>query len=503
MEEVTAYRKYGRRAVPIISAFQQFLSAEESGGVLLIIATLLALTWANSPWAQQYSLLWHTPVSFGAGELEISKPLLLWINEGLMAIFFLYVGLEIKRELLIGELSTPRRALFPIVTALGGMLVPAVIYLALNAGGSAAAGWGIPMATDIAFALGVLSLLGRRVPLQLKIFLTAVAIADDLGSVLVIALFYSSELVWLNLFLAALIFTLLLTLNRLGLIQPVFYGLLGAALWLAFLESGIHATVAGVLLALTIPASTRIDAREFLEKSRAYLAAFERAGESGHNVLTNREQRAALQALETAAQLVEPPLQRLEHALRPWVAYGIMPLFAFANAGVSFTGDSGAALRNPIGLGILAGLVLGKQIGITSFAWIFSRLGWIEKPGSFSWRQLYGAGVLGGIGFTMSLFIASLAFGESPELAVAKFGILAASLTSALLGWLILVGLPRGRARRRNMLYVETASGDDAVWIDGGLADAGPAPDKRGVTSQRGSMEGRAAEDDQPELRNA
>ncbi len=435
---------------PIISHFQEYLKGEDAGGILLISCTITALVLANSPWASAYTELWNTKLILGLGESKIEKPLLLWINEGLMAVFFFFVGLEIKREVLIGELSSLKKALFPIVTAFGGMIIPAAIFTALNAGKSGSAGWGVPMATDIAFALGVLSLLGRRVPIVLKIFLTAVAIVDDLGAVLIIALFYSAEIAWLNLWIAGALLGLLVVINRIGVRNPLVYAIMGIGLWVVFLQSGIHATVAGVLLAMTIPASTPIDTQEFLYKSRSYLNAFERAGQPGHHILTNKEQRAALQALETASLLVEPPLQRLQHTLHPWVSFVVMPLFALANAGIDLRVDLLSSLLNPISVGIILGLFLGKQLGIASFAWIFSRVGFISKPDRISWRHLYGAGVLCGIGFTMSLFIANLAYGAMPMLPVAKIGILVGSLLSALTGGLILIGISPKNNRYEN-----------------------------------------------------
>jgi NhaA family Na+:H+ antiporter len=294
------------------------------------------------------------------------------------------------------------------------------------------------MATDIAFALGILSLLGKRVPLSLKVFLTAVAIVDDIGAVLVIALFYTTEISWFSLTLGAGFFFVLILANRAGVRHPLVYALLGIGLWLAFLKSGVHATIAGVLLALTIPPRTRINAEEFLIKSRFFLDEFERTGTSGANILTNTEQRAAVQALETACQQVESPLQRLEHTLHPWTAYVIMPIFALANAGVSLRGDIFIALTHPVTWGVIAGLIAGKQLGIMSAVWLLIQMNIATKPAGVTWRQLYGVGWLAGIGFTMSLFIASLAFGDTPLLTMAKMGILAASLMAALVGWTIL-----------------------------------------------------------------
>jgi len=419
----------------ILSPFQEFFQQEASSGILLIIATIAALIWANSPWADSYSSLWHTNVSIGFGNFEISKDLLLWINDGLMAVFFFVVGLEIKREVLVGELASPRRAILPILAAVGGMVVPAGFFLLLNPSGPAQAGWGIPMATDIAFALGILSLLGKRAPLSLKIFLTAVAIVDDLGAVLVIALFYTSKIVWVSLIIGGIFLLILIIMNRLGVRSPIVYALLGIGLWVAFLKSGVHATIAGVLLAMTIPVKTRINTDEFFKHASFFLDEFRKQGKPGQSVLTNKDQRAAIQAIEVAAQT---PLQRLEHILHPWVGYFIMPVFALANAGVAIKGDFLSAFVQPVTLGIMAGLIFGKQVGIFSASYLAVKLGWSELPPGMTWTRLYGLSWLAGIGFTMSLFIASLAFGTSEFLTMAKAGILVASLIAGTVGAVIL-----------------------------------------------------------------
>jgi len=356
----------------------------------------------------------------------------------LMAVFFFVVGLEIKREVLVGELSSPRQAILPIVAAIGGMAFPAMFYLLFNISGPSQAGWGIPMATDIAFALGVLSLLGKRVPLSLKIFLTAIAIVDDLGAVLVIALFYTSQLVWVSL-LAGLVFLVaLIIVNRLGVRSPLVYGLLGIGLWVAFLKSGVHATIAGVLLAMTIPVRTRINTEEFLSNTEYFLGEFRKHGKPGESVLTNKDQRAAIQAIEVVAEHAQTPLQRLEHTLHPVVSYFIMPVFALANAGVSLHGNLLTTFTQPVTLGILAGLILGKQLGVFLASYLAIKLKWADLPSEMTWQRLYGLAWLSGIGFTMSLFIASLAFGDSEFLTDAKAGILLASLVAGTVGAVIL-----------------------------------------------------------------
>lgn len=355
---------------------QEFFKLEAASGIVLFACAVAALVLANSPFAESYHALWQTAV---AG-LSFHH----WINDGFMAIFFLVIGLEIKREITQGELSSIQKASLPIAAALGGIVVPALIYAFFNRGTIGSAGWGIPMATDIAFALGVLNLLGKRVPVSLKLFLTAFAIVDDMGAVLVIALFYTAQISWIFLALGVGTLGALFIFNRKGVLRSAIYLTLGVLIWFAFLKSGIHATVAGVLLAFVIPTRTGI---------------------------------------------------KLEHILHPWVSFGIMPLFALANAGVSF---SGGTLFHPINLGIIAGLMLGKQIGITLFSWVAVQLRLASLPDDIRWIQLYATGWLGGIGFTMSLFIANLAFDDAHLVDVAKLGILAASVLAGAIGSAIL-----------------------------------------------------------------
>jgi NhaA family Na+:H+ antiporter len=436
----------------LLRPFREFVHLEAAGGVVLLAAAALALVWANSPRAGTYAALWHTPITVGVGGAVLTRDLHHWINDGLMVVFFFVVGLEIKREVLVGELAAPRRAALPAAAALGGMLVPAGLFFLLNPAGPAAAGWGVPMATDIAFALGILALLGRRVPLALKVFLTALAVIDDLGAVLVIALFYTPSVAWPALAAAGGVLALLVVANRLGVRTPLVYGGLGVGLWLAVLLSGVHATVAGVLLALTIPVRTRIDPAAFLAHSRAFLADFASDGAAGGGagggrvwarpVFITEEQQSAVLALEEACEHVQTPLHRLEHALHPWVAFAIMPLFALANAGVVLPRDPVATLADPVTLGVLAGLVVGKPVGITAVALVATRTGLAVLPKGVTWRQVVGAAVLGGIGFTMSLFIAALAFADAALLDAAKLGILGASLVAGLGGWLLLRTAP-------------------------------------------------------------
>ena len=425
-------------AAILLRPFHRFFGLEAASGILLLLAAVVALVWANSPWADSYFHLWETHVVVGMGDLALDKSLHHWINDGLMAVFFFVVGLEIKREVLVGELASPKAAALSVAAAAGGMLAPAAIYALLNTGGPGAAGWGIPMATDIAFALGVLALLGSRVPLALKVFVTAIAIVDDLGAVVVIALFYTAEIWWAALGVGGVVLVLLMGVNRIGIRSPTPYVLLGLILWVALLKSGIHATIAGVLLALTIPARRLINAPEFLRRAELYVAEFAEDVQPGRMQPTS-DQRDAIHSLEQAAEELETPLTRLEHALHPWVAFFIIPLFALANAGVALGGDMGAVLGSPVTLGVILGLFVGKQVGILAFAWAAVRTGVATLPAGMGWRQVWGVSLLCGIGFTMSLFIASLAFADAALLDAAKVGILAASLVSGVAGAVLLV----------------------------------------------------------------
>ncbi len=422
----------------ILIPFQRFLHAQTTGGVILMATTLFALIWANSPWAESYHELWHTELSVGFGTFRMQHDLHWWINDALMAAFFFLVGLEIKRELMVGELASISKASLPIAGALGGMIVPAFIFTMFNFGGEGARGWGIPMATDIAFALGVLALVRSTIPLSAKVFLTALAIVDDIGASLVIAVFYAEEIWWTSLIVGAGLFVAMLVMNRSGVRNSLAYFIVGLCLWLAFLRSGVHPTLAGILGALAIPSRVRIDGTRFLREAAQLLDRFREAGKITDNVLTNPEQRGTLGALAVVVDRAETPLQQLERAMHPWVSFVIMPLFALANAGVGLNVDVVTAASHPITIGVAAGLVLGKQIGIFGFAWAAVRLGISKRPADLSWRCLYGIAWLGGIGFTMSLFVCGLALTDETHIANAKLGILVASLASGLVGWLIL-----------------------------------------------------------------
>ena len=388
----------GQRAPGVIGALQEFLRLEAASGILLVIAAVLAMIVENSPLAPWYDALLGTRVEVRVGDFEIAKPLLLWINDGLMALFFLLVGLELKREIVRGELRDRSRAALPAIAALGGFAVPALIYTAINAGNETAmTGWAIPSATDIAFALGVLSLLGDRVPPALKLFLLTLAIVDDLAAIIVIALFYTADLSVASLVVASLAVAVLAILNRRGVTSLVPYGLVGLILWTAVLKSGVHATLAGVVLAFFIPL------RSDSEKGRS-------------------------------------PAEQLEHDLHPPVAFAILPIFGFANTGISLSGLTLESLVSPVPLGIALGLIFGNQIGVMSLAWLCVKLGIGRLPDGVNWKMIYGAACLCGIGFTMSLFISSLAFEEGAQQMAAddRLGILVGSLISAAWGVLVL-----------------------------------------------------------------
>ena len=429
----------GRTVVDrVMRPFQQFVRAEASGGVVLLVCTAIALAWANSPWRDSYFHLWDRPFTLGFERLALTKTLHHWINDGLMVVFFFLVGLEIKREMLVGELASIRRAALPIAAALGGMVVPALIFLAFNPTGPAARGWAIPVATDIAFALGVLALVGSHVSSGARIFLAALAIVDDIGAVFVIALFYTASLSPAHLAAAGVVLAALVTCNLAGVRQPAVYAALGLILWIDVLASGVHATVAGVMLAMTIPARTKINEDEFLLRAGAALEEFEAACGPDETVLSNRDQQEALHALERAVEEVQSPLLRMEHFLNRLVAFVIMPLFALANAGVYMGSELFRTLSWTVVLGVFLGLVFGKFAGIVSASRLAVRAGIATPPAATSWSTLRGLGWLGGIGFTMSLFIAGLAYGAGPLLDSAKIGILCGSLVAGFVGFMLL-----------------------------------------------------------------
>jgi len=425
----------------VLSPFERFLRRTTAGGIVLIATTVLTLILANTPWGESIRHLWEIPFALEIGPRRLSLTLHHWINEGLMALFFLVVGLELKREIMIGELSSLRNAVLPVAGAIGGMIVPALIYWTFNPAGPTASGWGIPMATDIAFAVGILVLLAWRIPRNLIIFLTALAIADDLGAVLVIALFYTAQLDWSALGLGAVFLAILVLFNRGGIRRALPYALIGGCLWLALLRSGIHATVAGVLLAFTIPARPAFTPQQFSDRLDALQKTLrEKTRDDGGEAGVDHRMAVVADNLEKSAWAVQSPQQRLEHALGPWVTFIVIPLFALANASIDFsTARIGELLTHPVTIGVFFALVGGKFLGIVCMSWLAVVLGLARLPEGVGWRHVFGAAWLGGIGFTMSLFISQLAFGARPGLMEdAKFGILAASAASGVLGlvWL-------------------------------------------------------------------
>ncbi len=424
----------------LLKPLSSFAHHKLAGAGLLMLATVVALVWANSAYAHDYHHLLETYAGVTIGEVVLKKSLHHWINDGLMGIFFFYVGLEIKREVLVGELSTLRKATLPAIAALGGMVVPAALYFALNRGGAAASGWGIPMATDIAFALGVLALLGKRVPLGLKVFLTALAIVDDIGAVVVIAVFYTEGVSIFALLAGTACLLMSVVLNRLGTRSAVAYFVVGTLAWLGFLESGVHATIAAILMAFTIPARTRIDGVDFMDRMRLLMARLETQGVPETTALNTSTQQHLFERMNETIDHASAPLQRIEHALHVPVTFFVLPIFALANAGVTLKSGLGGLvgeLGSPMVLGIVVGLFVGKTAGITLASWIAVKAGLADLPKGVSWKQLTGAGTLAGIGFTMALFIAGLAFSDPAAVEQAKVGILAASLLSGVVGYLL------------------------------------------------------------------
>jgi len=421
-----------------VGVFEWFVHSEVTGSILLLVCTVTALLWANSPWAGTYNDLLHTYIGVSWGDAAFKLNLHHWINDGLMVIFFFVVGLEVKRELVVGELSSFDKASLPVAAALGGMVVPALLFVLFNHGGAAAKGWGIPMATDIAFALGVLAVFGRRVPIGLKVFLTALAIADDLGAVAVIALYYTEKinlvaLVVAIVLLGALFLAIRFNVRRIGVLL-----VLMIAVWLAVFASGVHATIAGILLAMVIPVRPVVSPKQFILDAEADLERARNRIQSGSCIVTDREHLEAVESIHVRAGDTLPAGLMLEHALHPIQVWLILPLFALANAGVALGGELGAILASPLALGVIVGLVIGKPVGIAVMSWAVVRTGRGALPSGVSWAQVVGAGCLAGIGFTMSLFVSDLAFNDETLITAAKIGILAASLTSGIVGFAIL-----------------------------------------------------------------
>ncbi len=434
----------------ILTPFEEFIHRQTTSGLLLMGSAVLALVLANGPLASAYEHVVHTTIGLNIGSWTLEKTLHHWINDGLMALFFFVVGLELKREILVGELAELRNAALPIGAAIGGMLVPALIYFAINPEGDAAHGWGIPMATDIAFAIGALALLAGRVPKALVTFLVALAIVDDLGAVMVIAVFYTDSISLGPLAAAFGLFTVLLVFNKSGIRKTTPYFIVAVFLWFALLQSGVHATLAGILGALTVPAMPKYDPERFSEHVRDLMHRFDASHQPGKSIMTNDKLRAVVQTLENGVHSVEAPLQRLEHVWHMPVAYMVIPIFALANAGIPLElGSLAETLSHPVMLGVSLGLVLGKFIGITGVSWLMLKMGIAVLPKNTRFSQVAGVSLLAGIGFTMSIFVAQLGFSQSGDLLLmAKTGILAASLLAGVTGfiWLYLVTDPLEKA---------------------------------------------------------
>lgn len=428
----------------LVDPVQDFFAKETSGAVVMLIATAIALIMANTNLFGSLHGFWGTEVGFLSGLKQFTHTYEEWLNDGLMAIFFFVVGLEIKREFIVGELSTFRKAILPVVAALGGMIAPALIYMAINHGTPGAHGWGIPMATDIAFSLGICALLASHVPHAMKVFLSALAVADDIGAILVIGLFYSGTVNWGWLAFALIPLFIMIVMNRAKVFSIFPYVVAALVLWYAFLNSGIHATLAGVIAAMCIPAAAPVKIPDFIKAARKKLGFIEEQHVEGTHVLQCDSEQETAYSIANLASHIASPLQRLEHALLPYSNFLILPLFAFANAEVRFVGQTGGFSLGRVGLGVYLGLLIGKPLGIFTVCWLGTKLKAFELPSSMTLKHLWGAGMLAGIGFTMSIFVANIAFSGSlaaTEIGEAKIGILLASLSAGVLGslWVIFV----------------------------------------------------------------
>jgi NhaA family Na+:H+ antiporter len=427
-----------------LGPLQEFVRTSVSGIGLLLLGAALALIMANTHWADTYENFWNTKVTIGSIDVGITTSLRHWVNDALMALFFFILGLEIKREVLVGELREVRQAALPIAAALGGGVVPASIYALINIRGDALHGWGIPIGTDTAFALGILSLLGSRVPTVLVVFLTASSIVDDIIAVAVIAIFYTDHLNVMAMGIAVLLLGALVLANRAGFHRWYIYGILGVGVWLAVFESGVHGTIAGVLVAMVVPARSWINAGDFVRVGRRLIDEFEASCAQGENILSNQQQQLAAQRLDRLVEGVETPMSLMEHGLGPWVSYVVLPIFAFANAGIPLRTGLGDALGSTVPWGVILGLLIGKPIGITLFSWLSIRSGIAQSPPNTTIRDIFGVAGLAGIGFTMSLFITELAFGTDPAATDARIGVIIGSIVSGSIGF---VALSRTLAR--------------------------------------------------------
>lgn len=423
---------------PNKTVFERFFHSQTAGSIVLLLATITAVVWANSPWSDLYHTLSHLDIGTYFHGKQYHLTLDHWVKDGLMAIFFFVVGLEIKREILIGELSSVKKAMLPVMAALGGAVIPALIYFSFNPSGPAASGWGVPMATDIAFALGLLALFGKRVPIGLKVFLTALAIVDDLMAVLVIALFYTDQINFTALIAATFLLALLALIVRNNIHRPVCTFLLISGVWLCVFLSGIHATIAGVLLAMIVPVKATIEPKEFFNTLKRHKAWLKESKISRQSMVTDKQQRQAIQQIYLAAERMIPAGIRLEEHLHPIQAFLILPIFALFAAGVTVDSNTLAAFPSTVSLGIIAGLLIGKQVGIVGFSFLVIKSGLTELPARVSWGQIWGVSLLGGIGFTMSIFISELAFTDDAMIADAKIAIFIASILAGICGYLIL-----------------------------------------------------------------
>ena len=422
----------------ILSPLDDFIHRQTTSGILLMLCAIAALYIANSPWSETYHHILELTFTIGTPGFELSKSIHHWINDGLMALFFFVIGLELKREILVGELADPKQAILPIVAAIGGMLVPVLVYISINPDGHTFDGWGIPMATDIAFALGALALLGSRIPKSLLTFLVALAIVDDLGAVLVIAVFYTETINIPALTIAIVILVLVISLNLGGIRRPLPYVLLGIILWIAMLKSGVHATLAGIFLAFAIPMRPKYEPARFLNHINEMVKQIKLAYQQEENIIINDNLRSRVRALGDGVQLVQAPAQIMERTMHIPTAYIIIPIFSLANAGIPIDWNSmGAIITNSVSIGIIAGLFFGKLIGIAGFSWLAIKLNLTSLPKDLNFNHIIGVALMGGIGFTMSIFIAELGFAHSAEdLLMAKTGVLLASLLAGVTGFL-------------------------------------------------------------------
>lgn len=448
----TFSRQRASRRKDILNVFGIFVNNNYAGGVILVLSSVFAMIAANTDLFASFHDIWQINADFAIGSFKLEMSLLHWVNDALMAIFFFVVGLEIKREMMVGELSSFKQASLPIFAAAGGMLFPALIYLFFNAGTPSANGWGIPMATDIAFSLGVISLLGSRIPLSLKIFLTALAIVDDIGAIIVLAIYYPSHEIHFGfLMFAGAILLLLIFFNRMNLHNAALYLIPGLFLWYFVYQSGVHATIAGVALAMCIPSKAPINEVRFFVRSKYYLDKFKEASHGELSILANKQQLSIIHNMHSILRKINPLINRFEHTINPWVTFSIMPIFALANAGVVFEGIPDISAIPNISKGVFFGLIVGKPLGIFIASYLVCKMKIAELPGDLKWSQIFSVGIIAGIGFTMSIFIDSLAFSNELIINEGKASILISSVVAAFLGVIALritTSKPKPKIRR-------------------------------------------------------